>query len=360
MAGPMPPAIGGMASVVQDLCASALRDRFAIEAFDTAKSTLPGRSLGAAVAARIALWRRWWVLLGTASPLIAHIHTCSGLSFFLDAMLLWIARIRGARVVLHIHGGNFDRFIESLDPVRRWIVRATARGAARVIVLSDSWHARLRPLLPGAQLRVLENAVPLPAVTTAARRGSPPLVLFLGGLYREKGLEELVRAFARLTNPARLALVGPEAEEGFAARIRSLATDLGIDEQIQLPGPARGADKDAWLAKASIFVLPSHVEGQPISILEAMAAAIPVVASRVGAIPTMIESGQSGFLVEPGDIDGLARAIDRLLGDAGLRDRIGRAGRTQCELRFGIDRAVRQLQDLYGEVGAARRAGAAT
>jgi glycosyltransferase involved in cell wall biosynthesis len=308
------------------------------------------------VAARLGLWRRWLALLGAAAPAIAHIHTCSGLSFFLDAALLWIARARGVPVVLHIHGGSFDRFVESLDPVPRGFVRASARRAGMVIVLSDSWQARLQPLLPGARPPGLENAVPLRVVGTAAQRTAPPLILFLGALCREKGLEELVRAFARLTNPARLALVGPEVQDGFVARLRSMATELGVDGSLLIPGAARGADKDAWLERATVFVLPSHSEGQPISILEAMAAGLPVVASRVGAIPTMIESGLSGLLVNPGDVDGLARAIDRLLGDDGLRERMAAAGRAQCEQRFGMDRAVRQLRALYTEVGAGRDA----
>lgn len=359
MAGPMPPAIGGMASVVQDLCASSLRESFVIETFDTAKSTPTDRSVVTAVMARFALWQRWWAQLHAGSPVIAHIHTCSGLSFFLDAMLLWIARMRGARVVLHVHGGNFDRFIESLDPLRRWFVRASARGAALVIVLSETWRERLQPLLPGAQLRVIENAVPLRAAASVAQRAAPPLILFLGALCREKGLEELVRAFARLTHPARLALVGPEAGEGFVSRIESIAAELGVVDRIRLPGPARGAEKEAWFAQSSIFALPSHIEGQPISILEAMAAGLPVVASRVGAIPTMIESERSGLLVDPGDVEGLAGAIDRLLGDADFCDRISKGGRAQCELRFGIERAVRQLRSLYAEVCGARGAEAA-
>ena len=359
MAGPMPPAIGGMVSIVRDLCESKLGESFIIETFNTSKQTQAGRTLRTAVATRLSMWRNWWRLIGAGAPVIAHIHTCSGLSYFLDAALLWIARVRGVPVVLHIHGGRFDGFIDQLDPLRVWFVRVSARSAERVIVLSESWRGRLEPLLPGARLRVIENAVLVQPLAAAVTEQRDPLILFLGALCREKGVEDLVRAFARLSHPAQLALVGPETETGFVTRMQVLASELGARDRIELPGPAQGAVKALWLARASIFVLPSYAEGQPISVLEAMAAGLPVVASAVGAIPTMIEPERAGLLIEAGDVDALSRALDRLLGDPGLREQLGRHGRAQCELRYSIDRAVGQLRTLYTEIVATPDVGTA-
>ena len=358
MAGPLPPAIGGMVSVVKDLCESTLRDDFLIETFDTAKKTASGRSLAAAVTARLRMWCSWWNLLGR-SRAIAHIHTCSGLSYFLDLALVVIARLRRTHVVLHIHGGRFDEFLDGLDPLRRGIARAGARWADRVVVLSEGWRERLQARLPGARLRVVENGVPIAGPAGSSTDVVPPLVLFLGGLCRAKGVEDLLRAFAQAPGSARLALVGPEGEPGFLSAMRSLIVELGVAERVVFPGPAQGSAKDAWLSRASLFVLPSYAEGLPISLLEAMAAGLPVIATRVGAIPTVIDAGRTGLLIEAGDIDALAGAIARLVEDPALRANLGQRARAECALRFSIDRAARAFRDLYLEIDQPVRLGAA-
>lgn len=358
MAGPLPPAIGGMVSVVRDLCESKLRDDFPIETFDTAKKTANGRPLAAAVTARLRMWRSWWNLLGH-SRAIAHIHTCSGLTYFLDLALLVIARLRRTPVVLHIHGGRFDEFLDGLDPLRRGIARAGARWADRVVVLSEGWRERLQERLPRTRMRVVENGVPIAEWAGSSTDAVPPLVLFLGGLSRAKGVEDLVRAFAQVPGSARLALVGPEGEPGFLAAMRSLADELGVAERVVFPGPAQGLVKDAWLSRASLFVLPSYAEGLPISLLEAMAARLPVIATRVGAIPTVIDADRTGLLIDAGDIDALADAIGRLVEDPALRADLGQRARAECTLRFSIDRAARALRDLYLEIDQPERLGAA-
>lgn len=359
MAGPRPPAIGGMASVVDDLFTSSLHTTTTIELFDTGKQTTENRRLVDAVLARLRMWGQWWRSLGERPVPIAHIHTCSGLSYFLDGALLLLARLRGAPVILHIHGGRFDAFLDGLGPFGSAVARLIARRASRIIVLSQGWREQLEPRLPGAHLCVIENAVPLRAVDPVIRKRQPPLILFLGALCKDKGVEELVRAFAHLKREAELAIVGPETEASFVARIRVIAAELGIEGRLHIPGPTRGDEKNAWLAKAAIFALPSYVEGQPISVLEAMAAALPVIATTVGALPSMIESGRTGLLVEPGDVDALARAMDLLLGDAALRVEMGERGLRHCERRYGIERAVKELRALYADVGAAAQVEAA-
>ena len=350
MAGPRPPAIGGMVSVMQDLCGSSLADEFGMQPFDTGKATAADRSLAAAVQARLRLWARWWQALRPA-PVVAHVHTCSGLSFFLDGGLVALAWLRRVPVVLHVHGGGFESFLARLSLAPRALARWIARRASRVVVLSESWKQRLAPLLPGAQLQVVENGVPLPAPRAAARAAEPaPLLLFVGAVCAAKGLDELVQAFAALDAAARLAIVGPETEPGFAHVLRARAEALGVADRVELAGAADAAARSDWLARADVFVLPSHLEALPVALLEAMAAGLPAVATRVGAIPDVIADGSDGLLVAPRDVQALAAALRRLVGDAELRDRIGRQARLTCEQRFGVERAADALRALYREL----------
>jgi glycosyltransferase involved in cell wall biosynthesis len=298
----------------------------------------------------LALWRRWWTVLRRGSRQIAHIHTCSGLSFFLDGALAFIARARGVPVVLHIHGGRFDTFLVGLDPLRRLLARSIARSAARVIVLSESWRGRLSVLLPGVHWEVVENGVPVPGATTAASARAEPIVVFVGAVCRAKGVEDLVHAVGRLNPAPRTVVIGPEAESGFVAAMQRLATETGVGERIEFVGPKIGEEKWAWLRAAQVFVLPSHAEALPISILEAMSVGCPVIATSVGAVPTVITDGDSGLLVAPHDVDGLAGALQRLLGDGPLRQQLGERGRQECAERFSIDKAVRKLHGIYAEI----------
>jgi glycosyltransferase involved in cell wall biosynthesis len=344
----MPPAIGGMASVVRDLSESVLREEFVVVPFDTGKQTPQGRSILAAIGARLALWRRWLHLLGADVPTVAHIHTCSGLSYFLDGVLVILARVRGVPVVLHIHGGSFDTFMDALGRVPRAIARAVARRAAHVVVLSEIWRERLGPRLPGARLHVVENGVPAVGLEPNVTAAKQPVVLFVGSLCGAKGVQELVRAFAKLVPHARLVCVGPESEPGYLAFLQSLAAGLGVGDRVSFPGPASPEVVRAWLNRATMFVLPSHIEGMPLVLLEAMAAGLPVVATPVGAVPSVVEQDRFGYLVPVGDVDALAAALGRLLADEGLRQRFGQTARATWAARFSIERVAQDLRCLYG------------
>ncbi len=349
MAGPLPPSIGGMTTVICDLRDSRLRDAVTLDLFDTAKRTPEGRSLRSAVGARLQLWRRWWSLL-RARPRLAHIHTCSGLSFFLDGALALLARAMRVPVVLHVHGGRFDQFLDGLDPARRWLARHIARSAVCVIVVSEIWRTRLAARLPGARLRVVENGVPMPAEPARRTTSGEPLIVFIGAVCRAKGVEDLVRATAVMAHRCRVVLLGPETEAGMVERLRAIAAEHAMADRVVLPGPVSSTERADWLARATVFVLPSHVEALPMAVLEAMAAGCPVVATEVGALPTVIRSGANGLLVTPGDVTALAAALDRLLADGALRERFAVEARRDCRERFSIDRTVEQLQQIYVEL----------
>lgn len=350
MAGPLPPAIGGMTSVISDLSESTLRESVKVDLFDTAKQTRADRSLREAIGVRFDMWQRWTKVLRSRDLHVAHVHTCSGLSYFLDGVLVMTARMCRVPVVLHIHGGRFDQFLDELDPLRRWLARLIARRAARVVVLSESWRERLATRLPGAQMSVVENGVPVPVRTLDQRAPSEPLILFLGAICRSKGIEDLIRAASCLPESSRVVLVGPETEKGFLQTMTSLVSDLGLENRVEFAGPAQSSDKAVWLARAMIFVLPSYVEALPISILEAMAVGVPVVATSVGAVPSVIENERTGLLVAPGDVEALAVALNRLLADPTLRTDLTSRARLECTERFSIDRAATQLREIYAEI----------
>lgn len=228
----------------------------------------------------------------------------------------------------------------------------------RLIVPSDSIQRKV--VLEGrvgARFAVIPNGVDLgrfasPAPACALRRefGIPSGAFLLGVVARlepEKGHEFLLEAMPAVLAAAPdtwLAIVG---EGSSLEDLRARASALGVAERVVFTG--RREDVSALTADLTVAVLPSLREAQGISILEAMARRVPVVASAVGGIPEVITSGVDGLLVPPADPAALAAAIVELLGSAALRRRIGQAGFATVRDRFSIDAQVRRTELIYDE-----------
>lgn len=194
----------------------------------------------------------------------------------------------------------------------------------------------------------------LPAVTD----DTPERIVCVANLHALKRLADLVRAVARLS-PAhpkvRLRLVGDD-RSGEGDRLRTLAESLGVEEACEVVG--RHADVASDLRDSAIFALPSSREGVPTAVLEAMAAARPVVVADVGHVRTIVRDGVEGFLIRPGDIDALTDRLDRLLRDRALTRAMGLAGRGTASSHDVSDIAER-LRAVLAHAGTSLRAGAA-
>jgi glycosyltransferase involved in cell wall biosynthesis len=190
----------------------------------------------------------------------------------------------------------------------------------------------------------------------AAGSGDPsgPLVASVANLYPTKGLEHLVVAMAevrRMEPSARLLIVGEGPER---PRLEALTRAHGLEGSVRLAG--KMADPWSLLSEAEVFVLSSVKEGLPFVLLEAMAAGIPIVASRVGGVPEIVAHEQSALLVSPGDPMALGHAICRLLRNPGLAADLARSAQAAL-LREGLtaDAMVAATADLYRKLLAAKR-----
>jgi glycosyltransferase involved in cell wall biosynthesis len=180
-------------------------------------------------------------------------------------------------------------------------------------------------------------------------------VLFIAWLQQEKGVLDLLAAMPRVLRAV------PEASFVVAGRgiaggetpesLRALAARLGVEGALRLPGWVTGPAKSVLLREADLFVLPSYVEALPVGVLEAMACGVPVVATRVGGVPDVIEDGVHGLLVEPGDPEGLARAMIALLSDDALRERVQQAAHRQVQARYSTRAVLAELEALYRDLG---------
>lgn len=195
------------------------------------------------------------------------------------------------------------------------------------------------------------NCVPDVALPprTARPPGAPLVVGSLGRLDAVKGYDLLIRALARL--PGVQAVVVGEG----AARpaLEALARELGVVDRIALPGWSD--QPSATLPTFDVFCLPSRSEGFPLSIVEAMLAELPVVATRVGSVAELVADGSSGLVVERDDLDGLVDALARLRDDAPLRSRFGVAGRKRALASFTVEQMATAYQELWERLLASPR-----
>lgn len=234
---------------------------------------------------------------------------------------------------------------------------------ARVVAVSEQTRRVLESAgIRAERIRVIANAVdvrPGPAGDQPSIRcdlglgPATPVVLYTGRLSPEKGLHILLQAMRRVADAvpgARLLILGQGPEEvSLRARIRAER----LEEHVHLLGFKR--DVQPFLRACDVFVLPSFTEGMPVSVLEAFAWDRPVVATRVGGVPEIVEHGVSGLLVEPGDDVGLADAVVALLSDRPRALRMGKAGGCRVREQHGFARQTAEYVTLFREVSTSWR-----
>ncbi|MES2043243.1 MAG: glycosyltransferase family 4 protein [Pseudomonadota bacterium] len=212
------------------------------------------------------------------------------------------------------------------------------RPGTRLIALTHFARAKLiAGGLPGHRLVIKPNfVVPVAATSPVAREG----VLFVGRLSPEKGVDILLQAARRLPH-RRFTVVGG----GDDARSRSMAP-----ANVTFTGPLPGDAAREAMACAALLVMPSlWYEGFPLTLIEAMARATPVIASRIGSLAELIEDGVTGRLVPPGDPAALAEAIEAMLADPAASRRIGEAGKAVADSRYDPASNGARLEDIYRE-----------
>lgn len=263
------------------------------------------------------------------------------------------ARLAAIPSIATLHGRHW-----ATEARRRALAyRALHRFGMRIVAVS---HDLARFLTEGLGLSdgaidVVYNGIDLPQPPSVAERArlraevraelalasGTELALAVGNLYPVKDHATLLQA-AALRSGLAVAIAGRGGEE---QRLRALAGALGVADRVRLLGLRD--DVARLLAAADVFVQPSRSEGLPLAVLEAMAAGLPVVASRVGGIHEAVVDGETGLLVGPGEPDVLAAAIARVLDTPGWREALGHEGRVRVEQEFSVARMAQRYRALY-------------
>lgn len=294
-----------------------------------------------------------WAVL-CKSPAVLHVNVSLNYkAFWRDALYVMVGKLLGRRIVYQIHGGSVDQFCGR--PFMRSICGVLFRLPDSVVVISAIQRERFERLFRARRISLIPNAVDLTEFDGEGSPNSPARashglrVLYLARLVREKGVFELLDAMAALRqNPASAGVTLTIAGSGAAYQeVVERVTALGLGGQVRVVGPVQGEGKIRLLQEADAFVLPSYHEGLPYSVLESLACGIPVIATRVGGIPDLVEDGVHGLLIEPRSATAIADAVTKLACDRALLEQMSRACRLRARERYGLDRLSREFDALY-------------
>lgn len=276
---------------------------------------------------------------------VAHLHVAERGSFIRKGILLRTLRRLGVKTILHHHGAEFEEYYAGASPRHKRFIRETLALADVNIVLSRRLVPMITGKAPGARVEVLYNAVSVPEMNPYSP--SARNVLLLGRLGRRKGaydlLEAIKRIDSRLPEDVRFLLCG----DGEVEQVRTRAGELGISHRIGHVGWVDGEHKNRFLRETMVNVLPSYNEGLPMTILETMSLGIPNISTRIASIPEVITDGETGILIEPGDVDALAEAVVTLASDEPRRMSLSTASHRLIRDRFSIGHAFSTLRGIY-------------
>lgn len=248
--------------------------------------------------------------------------------------------------VFTVHGWAFSAHSGAASALYRWADRIAGRATTATICVSQRERAdglRARTCRADRTV-VIPNGVEVDAYPQASLESAVPRLIAVGRLAAPKDWSTLLSALTSLDSEAfaELAIVGdgPERE-----RVEDELARRSLEGRVRLLGERD--DVPRLLAEADVFLLASRSEGLPLSVIEAMAAGLPIVASDVGGLKELVRDGETGVLVPPGDPVALAEALRPLLANRELRRRLGRAGRARAKALFDLSGFRRAHLELY-------------
>ena len=340
---------GGIPTFLQMLLAGDLAERYRLTFLNVAHHGVPeGGEVTTGNVVRT-LRDAWAVLRRGKDHDVVHIHSALAptVTMLRAGLLALAARLRGCAVIVHAHGGNLESWVDT--PLRRRILWASMLPAHRVVAVWSAGERALARVLGPGKVRLVDNGVDCSLYGDPEPAHDPPRVLYVGLLTPRKGVLDLLEASRLLAEQGvdhELRLLGGTPDEGPAAAVPVLEA---ARDHATLLGTRAPEDMPQEYAAADVFCLPSWWEAMPLSVLEAMAAGLPVVASDVGDVSRLVtpECGRVVPMKSPGL---LAEALRPLVEDVEARRRSGEAARERARTAFSSAATASAIGALYDEL----------
>lgn len=364
MLGPLSPPTGGMETMMRELLNSDLSQRYHLVHLDNSKPAFIRRASIKYSGYHAAFLRNpfstlysfalsvfsllcYLVVLFSRPVDLIHIHTASYSSFWEKLPFILAGRIFSKPVILHVHGARFDQFYQSSSISVRRLIKKILCLCNPVITLSGFWRKYFTSVIGLENVQLVENGIDISLYrNNEISKTANPTILFLGELSRRKGIDDLLKIAVIVRDSgvkAQFIAAGP----GNLTELNLQLQEMGLHEIVKLSPPVFDDSKKRLLAQSWLYILPSYAEGMPVAIIEALAAGLPVIATRVGGIPDMITEKLNGFLVQPGDIELFGQYIINLIQDNNMRQMISVNNFSLAANRFDIHLLLHKIDKIY-------------
>jgi len=282
-----------------------------------------------------------------------------------DASWIWLAILGGSKCLSHMHGGNFrNLFDNELDGLTKKFIKKTLARLQGIIVLDSSLVYLFKGLAADDRIFVLRNGIPASCSETQLNEANQRRanhkqlrVTYLSNLVPGKGFDTFLEAAALLKEQGlekkflfNLAGAAPTPE--IAHQVEEFVRSRKLENSVHILGKIIGKDKDRLFLNSDVFVFPTQypAEGQPIVIIEALAAGLPVIATARGAIPAMVRDGVNGFIVAEGDPAGIADRLRLLKADMRKRLTMGAASRELYQENYTSEKFIGGFATILDKV----------
>jgi len=301
----------------------------------------------------------FWILATALSKLVrgrlsgqlagVHVNMAERLSLFRKSAVVVACHALGIPVVLHLHAAQLHHFYRKLPRPLQGLTRWVFSLPASCLVLGSAARQFVTEELqvPANRVEVIINGVPKPSHQRRVAGQNPvQRVLFVGNLSERKGVSDLLQALALPgfdTSRTQVTLAGG----GDVAAYQAKAEQLGIQDFVRFAGWSDQQQVAQLMAQADVLVLPSHDEGLPLVILEALANGVAVVCTPVGEIPSMLTDGANARFVPPGDAAGIAAGLQHVLKDTAFRQTLESNGQALYEQQFSLSRFFASVAKIH-------------
>ncbi|KGL41300.1 hypothetical protein BMT55_03515 [Listeria newyorkensis] len=338
MIGPGTTSKGGIATVIANFEKTFSKDTVKIHYI---ASWREGNSIFRMLVLMKALFQFCMLLLAKKID-IAHIHIAQKGSFYRKVLFMRTAKMFRRKVILHMHGSQFDLFYDDRTPKQQQWIKKQLNHVDELIVLSEEW-AKFYKQICKVKITIVENAVEVPTSNPYTNDGKT--VVMFGRLGERKGTYDLLKAVELLGEKYatyEFVLYG----DGDLEQVTQIIETKALSN-VKIGGWIEAEQKKAVMDDAIIHVLPSYHEGLPMAILETMANGIPNISTPVGGIPQVIQHRANSGLVSPGDVEELSRELAYLLDNDVARKEQSQKAYTMIQTKFSIGSYNKKWESIY-------------
>lgn len=277
---------------------------------------------------------------------IVHVHMAAQASYTRKSVFIKKAKKAGKKIIIHQHSADFDEFFfKQSDSKKQKQIKNIFEMADAVIVLSEEWAKFFGDnVCDSAKIIILHNGVIVP--TYHKENYSDTNVLFLGRLGERKGSYDLLKVIPEVLEKV------PDAHfylggDGDIEQSQKIINENGLQENVKLLGWVKNKEKETYLKKCSIFILPSYHEGMPMSVLEAMSYGLATVSTNVGGIPQIINNNVNGIRIDAGNLNEMRNSLIKLLSDSRLKYKYGHMAYKTINERFNAVSNIEKICNTY-------------